>query len=102
MKIFGMAFCSNDLKSSCIASHEHFNNIAMHYRCVLYMLNCCVLLGLDWVEPMMLFMLHITCSSIFMHTYLHSFIFLYLFVWCFSAYLSLSLSHSCVSLLYGI
>ena len=41
----------------------------MHYRCVLYMLNCCVLLGLDWAEPMMLFMLHITCSCIFMHTY---------------------------------
>ena len=41
----------------------------MHYRCVLYMLNCCVLLGLDWAEPMMLFTLHIICSCIFMHTY---------------------------------
>ena len=27
--------------------HLHFNYIFMHYRCVLYMLNWCVLLGLD-------------------------------------------------------
>ena len=96
-----MGFCFSDLKSSCIAFHEHVNYIFMHYRCVLYMLNCCVLLGLDWAEPMILFMSHITCSCIFMHTYLHFSIFLYWFVWCFSACLSLSLSLSCVSLLYG-
>ena len=29
----------------------HFNNIFMHYRCVLYLLQCCVLVGLDWAEP---------------------------------------------------
>ena len=50
-----MGFCFNDLKSSCIAFPENFNYIFMHYRCVLYMLNCCVLLGLDWVEPMIFF-----------------------------------------------
>ena len=64
----------------------------MHYRCVLYMLNCCVLLGLDWAEPMMLFMLHITCSCIFMHTYLQFFIFLYFDF--FGAFLRVSLSPS--------
>ena len=63
----------------------------MLYRCVLYMLNCCMLLGLDWVELMMLFMLHISCLCIFMHAYLHFFIFLYWFVWCFSASLFLPL-----------
>ena len=64
------------------------------------MLDCCVLLGLDWAEPMMLFMLHITCSCIFMHTYLHFFIFLYWFVWFFSACLSFPLSFLCLSALW--
>ena len=41
------------------------------------MLFRCVLLGLDWAEPMMYLSLHITCSCIFMHTYLHFFTFLY-------------------------
>ena len=36
------------------------------FRCVqIY----CVLVGLDWAEPMMQFILHITCSCIPMHTY---------------------------------
>ena len=57
------------------------------------MLNCCVLLGLDLAEPMMLFMLHITCSCIFMHTYLHFFIFIFWFVLVlFCVFLSLPLS----------
>ena len=55
------------------------------------MLIYCVLLGLDWAEPMMLFMLHVTCSCIFMHTYLQLFIFLYWCCWLFFACLSLSL-----------
>ena len=63
----------------------------MHFRCVIIMFKCCVLVGLDWVEPMMLLMLHITCSCIFMHMYLHFFIFLYWTVWCFSICLLLSL-----------
>ena len=64
------------------------------------MLDCCVLLGLDWAEPMMLFMLQITCSCIFMHTYLHFFIFLYWFVWFFFACLSFPLSFLCFSALW--
>ena len=47
----------------------------------------CVLVGLDWVLPMMQFIfLHVTCSCIF-HAYL-SFLFLFFWLWC----LSLSLS----------
>ena len=49
----------------------------MHFRCVLYMLNYLYAVRLDWAKPMMYLNLHITCSCIFMHTYLHSFIFLY-------------------------
>ena len=37
--------------------------------------QCCVLVGLDWAEPMMSLLLYITCSCIFMHTYLRFFIF---------------------------
>ena len=29
------------------------------------MLNCCVLLGLDWTEPMMFYLLHITFNSLY-------------------------------------
>ena len=64
----------------------------MYNRCVLYMLNCCMLLGLDWAKPMMLFMLHITCSCIFMHMYFQFFIFLYIDL--FGAFLLVSLSPS--------
>ena len=86
---FWDGICFNDPKCSCIALHLHFNYIFMHYRCVLYMLNCCVLLGLDWAKPMMFLMLHVTCSCIFMHMYLHFLIFLYwsvLVLFCFSFY----------------
>ena len=94
--------CFNDPKCSCIALHLHFNYIFMHYRCVLYMLNCCVLLGLDWAKPMMFLMLHVTCSCIFMHMYLHFLICLYWSVLVlFWLSLSLPLSLSCVSMLYG-
>ena len=86
-------------KSSYIAFHKHFNYIVMHFRCVLYMLSYCMLVGLDWAEPMMFLNLHVICSCIFVHTYLHFLIFLYttaLVLFWFS--LSHSL-HSCVSLL---
>ena len=44
-----------------------------------------MLVGLDWVEPMMILLLHVTCSCIFMHTYLTFNIFLYIWtVWDFS------------------
>ena len=43
----------------------------------------CVLVGLDWVLPMMQFIfLHVTCSCIF-HAYL-SFLFLFFWLWCLS------------------
>ena len=49
----------------------------MHCKCVITMLNCCVLVGLDWAKPMMFLSLHVTYSCIFMHTYLQFFIFFY-------------------------
>ena len=74
----------------------------MHFRCVLYMLSCCVLVDLDRTEPMMFLNLHVICSCIFMHAYLQYFILWYTIVGAFlivSHTLSLSLSSSCVSLL---
>ena len=50
----------------------------MHYKCVLYLLQGYVLVSLDWVEPMMYLCLHVTCSCIFMHTYLQDFVFLFI------------------------
>ena len=50
----------------------------MHYRYVLYLLQCCVLIGLDWAEPMMNLYLHVTCSCILMHMYLQFHIFWYI------------------------
>ena len=58
-----MGFVKMMFKTSCIASHLHYNNIFMHYRCVLYLLQCCVLIGLDWTEPTFFF-----CMS-----YVHAF-----------------------------
>ena len=56
------------------------------------MLKWCVLVGLDWVEPMMFLLLHVTCSCIF-HAYIHLFsiflIFILLVLFCFSLSLSL-------------
>ena len=52
-----------------------------------------MLVGLDWAEPMLFLLLHITCSCIFMHTYLTFSIFLYIdCIWCFSVCFSLPLS----------
>ena len=88
-----MGLCSNDVKSSYIAFHEHFNYIVMHFRCVLYMLSCCVLLGLDWARPMMYF-----CFACHMFMHFHAYVssFLYIFIYCCCWYssdcLSLSLS----------
>ena len=56
------------------------------------MLISCVLLGLDWAEPMMFLSLHVTCSCIFIHMYLHFFMFLYIDL--FGAFLRVSLSPS--------
>ena len=69
------------------------------FRYVFTLLQCYVLVGLDWAKPMMYLSLHVTCSFIFMHTYLHIFIFLYNAV--VGTFFILPLSLSCVSLLYG-
>ena len=65
------------------------------------MLNCCVMLGLDWAKPMMLLMLHITCSCIF-HAYVPLFLYflilICLVIFCMFLSLSLSLSLSLVTL----
>ena len=56
------------------------------------LLQTCVLVGLDWAEPMMLLLLHITCSCIFMHTYLNS---LYSYILnCIGTFLIVSFSFS--------
>ena len=95
----GWVLCSNEVKSSYIAFHKHFNYIVMHFRCVLYMLTCCVLVDLNSIEPMMYLHLHIICSCIFMHTYLHfSYILIYYYVGTFLI-VSLSLFLFCVSML---
>ena len=57
------------------------------------MLKCCVLVGLDWAEPMMPLILYITCSCIF-HAYIPSFLYILilncLVLFCLSFSLSLS------------
>ena len=47
----------------------------MHFRCEFYMLKSCVLVGLDWAEPMMYLLLHVTCSCIRTFKSIYSFIF---------------------------
>ena len=95
---FWDGLCENGFKSSCIASHLHYNNVSCILDVCLLCWNDCVLVGLDWAEPMMFLLLHITCSCIFMHTYLTFSIFLYIDCdWCFFVclYLSLLLLVSC-------
>ena len=90
-----MGFFKMMFKTSCIASHLHYNNIFMHYRCVLYLLQCCVLVGLDWAKPMMHLFLHVTCHM-FMHSHAYVpsilYILIYLLFWYFSDCLPLFLS----------
>ena len=50
----------------------------MHFRCVFTLLLCCMLIGLDWAEPMIHLYLHVIWSCIFMHTYLQVSIFVIL------------------------
>ena len=66
----------------------------MNYRCVFYMLKLCVLVGLDWAEPMIFLLLHVTCSCIFMHTYPCFYLIDIDLCWYFSACLCFSLSLS--------
>ena len=60
------------------ALHHIFIITMFHeFRCVFTLLQCYVLVSLDWAKLMMYSSLHVTCSYFFMHTYLHLFIFLY-------------------------
>ena len=68
-----------------------FSQYFMHFRCVLYMLKLCVLIGLDWVELMMLILLHVTCSCIF-YAYIPFFSYFDIDIVWYSLSLSLSLS----------
>ena len=53
----------------------------------------CVLVGFDWAEPMMQFLLHVTYSCISMHTYsIFNTLVIFEMCWDFSNCLSLSLS----------
>ena len=93
----GIFFFFLIFKTSCITSHLHYNTVSCILRCVFTLLQTRVLVGLDWAEPMMFLLLHITCSCIFMHTYLTFFIFLYIDCdWCFSVCVSISPSLSLV------
>ena len=49
----------------------------------------CVLVGLDWAEPMMQFLLHVTCSCI-SHVYILYFSIYLLYLNCFGAFLIVS------------
>ena len=70
--IFGMGFEDSLLKTSCIAFHVLYNCIFMHLVVCYTCWTTCVLVGLDWAEPIMQFLLHITCSCI-PHAYMLSF-----------------------------
>ena len=68
------------------------------FRCVFYMLKSCVLIGLDWANPMMSLLLHVTCLCIF-HAYVPFFSFSLILLLidtllCVSLSLSLSLADS--------
>ena len=76
----------------------------MHFRYMLTMLKSCVLVGLDWAEPMVFLLLHVTYSCIF-HAYVPFFFSILLILictWYFSTCPSLSLSLSLSLLLYSI
>ena len=62
----------------------------MHYRFVISLLEPCVLVGLDWAEPMMFLLLYVTCSRIF-HAYVPFFSF-FLILLLIGTFLLLSLS----------
>ena len=85
---------------------HHIRIITMFhaFRYVFTLLLCYVLVGLNWAEPMMHLNLHVTCSCIFMHTYLQYFILWYIVVGAFlivthTHTLSLSISRVRISLL---
>ena len=68
------------------------------FRCVFTLLQCCMLVGLGWAEPMMYLYLHVTCSCI---SCICTFKFLYLLYCVVGTFLIVSLSPfislSCIS-----
>ena len=50
---FGMGFKDLIIKTSCIASHLHYNYIFMHLDVCFICATDSMLVGLDWAEPMM-------------------------------------------------
>ena len=89
---FWVGLCEKDFQSSCIASHMHYNTTSCILDACLRCWNDYVLVGLDWVEPIMFLLLYITCSCVFINTYLQFFIFWY--TNCVGAFLLVSLSPS--------
>ena len=97
---FWVGFCLNDPICSCIASHLHSHNILCVYRCVISLLEPCVLVGLDWAEPMMFFfvarhmIMHFSCirTILFSFWYICWLVLVYFYLF---LSLSLSLSVSC-------
>ena len=78
-----------------------WDGLCENFSCMIVVCLLCwtdyVLVGLDWAKPILFLLLHITCSCIFMHTYLTFSIFLYIdCIWCFSVCFSLPLSLSCL------
>ena len=94
-ELFVKLFCWVLIKWSYMLMHcitFAFSQYFMHFRCVFYMLEPCVLVGLDWAEPLMLFLLHVTWSCIF-HAYVPFFSFFLVFL-LIGSFLPLSLSLS--------
>ena len=69
---FGLVFEDLILKTSCIALHLHYNYIFMHLD-VYYICSInCVLVGFDWVEPMMYLLCMSHVHALSMHLYVFS------------------------------
>ena len=97
LKIFGLGFTKMVLKDHAL---HHICIITMFhaFRCVFTLLQCCMLVGLGWAEPMMYLYLHVTCSCI---SCICTFKFLYLLYCVVGTFLIVSLSPfislSCIS-----
>ena len=79
----------------------HYNYIFMHLDMCYICATDNVLVGLDWVEPMMLFLLHV---NMFMHSHAYVLYILYMLIYLnclglFELFLFPSLSSVCISLL---
>ena len=80
-----MSLKPHALHHTCIITMFHV------FRCMFTLLLCCVLVGLDWAELMILILLHVTFSCIF-HAYVPFFSYFDIdVVWYSSACLSLFL-----------